>query len=100
MQDPKDSSDPKWDNKWQIQDGLLAAVLQIIRLEKQRITCECIVTHGHRLPREICLDLPISNPDPSYLQVNALIEAVFPKLASYHSKVSFFRCWFHVRSDI
>jgi hypothetical protein len=81
------SLNPVWDEKWQIQDGLLAAMIQILRLEEHRIQCVCAISHGHRLPREICLALPFSNSDESLQQVKALAEAVIPQLSSLHGQV-------------
>ncbi len=70
-----------WDARWRIEDSLLAALLQMLRLEGGRTASECIIAQGHRLPREICLDLPFSDPDPSAVQVRALLSALVHRLA-------------------
>mmetsp|Transcript_14917 Transcript_14917/g.31855 ORF Transcript_14917/g.31855 Transcript_14917/m.31855 type:complete len:126 (-) Transcript_14917:662-1039(-) len=53
----------------------------MLRLEGGRIASECIIAQGHRLPREICLDLPFSGPDSSAVNVRALLSAVVHRLA-------------------
>jgi hypothetical protein len=70
-----------WDARWRIEDSLLAALLQMLRFEVGRIASECLIAQGHRLPREICLDLPFSSPDPSAIQVRALLGALVHRLA-------------------
>ncbi len=70
-----------WDVRWRIEDSLLAALLQMLRLEGGHIAFECIIAQGHRLPREFCLDLPFSGPDPSAVNVHALLSALVYRFA-------------------
>ena len=83
----ENSCDLAWNLQWRIEDGLLAAILQIVRLEGPRLACECIITHGHRLPREICLGLPFSGPDPSSTEIVALFKALSSRMPGCYIKV-------------
>mmetsp|Transcript_42633 Transcript_42633/g.100143 ORF Transcript_42633/g.100143 Transcript_42633/m.100143 type:complete len:291 (-) Transcript_42633:23-895(-) len=72
----------EWDPAWPIEDGFLAAMLQLLRLE-QSITTEALLALGHRLPRAVQLNLPGSDAqDPSLPTVLQLVEAVQLGIAS------------------
>jgi hypothetical protein len=72
----RDSSEPLvcWDPACEINDSLLAAIIQILSLE-HGVEMDCVLAAGYRLPQDICLNLPLKQSDPTVESVRALYDA-------------------------
>lgn len=62
---------PCWDAACEIKDSLLAAVLQLLILERE-VATDCLIAPAYRLPQEISLNLPTAAHDPTTEAIGAL----------------------------
>ncbi len=64
-----------WDPACEINDSLLAALIQLLSLEHE-IEVDCLFAAGYRLPQEICLNLSSRPADPTTESVKALYDGL------------------------
>jgi hypothetical protein len=86
---PISSSDQlrEWDLSWSVDDGFLAAMMQLLKLETGT-SVECLLAAGHRLRRSVLLNLPRAVHEDSSLQcVLQLYAALQLGIASVPIKV-------------
>jgi hypothetical protein len=64
-----------WDPACEINDSLLAALIQLLSLEHE-IEVDFVLAAGYRLPQEICLNLPSRPADATIESVKALYDGL------------------------
>ena len=73
---PENSSPlASWDPACEINDSLLAGIMQLLSLEDE-IEVDCLLAAGYRLPQEVRLNLPLQRADPTPDSVMALFDGL------------------------
>lgn len=72
---PGSSPFASWDPTCEINDSLLAAVVQLLSMEDE-VEVDCVLAPGYRLPQEICLNLPSKQADVTAESVRMLYDSL------------------------